>query len=285
MVKKTSKGKTKPVNRGLELAKLDQLITRIDGYSVPELQLEKSLEECRQLNDQFSLVHVEALDIEAPQDYSEYGSYLRRIKVVQKRLEEQRKQEKQPHLEEGRIVDAKFGGFAGFASRLFVLFDEAMTVWDKKQAELTRKKEVALREKQRKEQERLDKAAAKKAAKLEAEGRHDEADAVVEAVPILSTPVVEQTNVPKVAGVSKPTKHYRTEMSEGDIKVQEKLLRQAIEAWNANHLAPNLRNQIIPAEYWALDEKKLDAMARTLKGKLELPNVKVVDTPRRAVRV
>lgn len=278
-----SKSKTKPANRDGELAKLDQLITRIDGYAVPELQLDKSLEECRQLNDQFELVQVEALDIEAPQDYSEYGSYLRRIKVIQKRLEEQRKDEKQPHLEAGRVVDAKFGGFATFAGRLFVLFDKAMTVWDKKQAELQRKKEAQLREKARKEQERLDKAAAKKAAKLEAEGRQDEADAVVEAVPMVPTPVVEQTNVPKVAGISKPTEHYRAEMSEGDILTQEKRLAAAIAAWNSTK--KNNMTQIIPAEYWVLDIKKLDAMARSLKGKLELPNVKVVNTPRRAVRV
>jgi len=278
VVKKTTKTSA---NRGDEIAKLDELIKRVDGYVVPELQLEKSLEECRQLNDQFEHVHVEALDIESPQDYTEYGSFLRRIKAIQKRLEEQRKDEKQPHLEAGRVVDAKYGGFAGFADRLFVLFDEAMTVYDKLQAEIARKKEAALREKARKEQERLDKAAAKKAAKLEAEGRHDEADAVVEAVPQVPTPVVAQTNVPKVAGVSKPTKHYRTEMSEGDIKTQEKRLAAAIAMWNAN----NEDKQIISAEYWMLNEKTLDASARNLKEKFSQPNVKVVNTPRRAVRV
>ncbi len=268
-------------NRSDELAQINQLIERLDGSSVPELNLDKSLEECRQLNDQFEHVHVETLDVETPLDYTEYGSILRRVKVIQKRLEEQRTTEKAPILADGRVVDAKFKGFAGFASRIFVLFDDSMTKWDRSQEALRRTKEVALREKARKEKERLERAAEKKAKALEAKDRQDEADAVREAVPEIPTPVVEQTNVPLIAGVSKPTKHYRAEITEAGLKTQKILLDKAIQEWNLK----SPEHRIIPVEYWALDEKKLDGMARTLKGELELPDVKIVDTPKRAVRV
>ena len=282
---KTKKPEPKP-DRAKELAEIDALVHRLDTQFVPELTLETSIEECRQLADRFELVHTEVLDVESPQHYSDYGSFLRRVKTIQKRLEEQRVNSKEPHLIAGREVDARFKAFQNLADRIFVLFDEAMTVWDKLQETKRKKEEARLREIARKEEERLNRAAEKKAKKLEEQGREDEADAAREAVPSSPMPVVAQTNVPKVAGVSKPTKYYRAEMSDEDIRVQENRLGIAIAEYNAQRAANNdPKKQIIPPEYWVLDQKKLDAMARTLKGKLELPNVKVVDTPKRSVRV
>lgn len=280
------KAKTKPPqpDRAKELAEIDALVHRLDTQIVPELTLEASIEECRQLADRFELVHTEVLDVESPQHYSEYGSFLRRVKTIQKRLEEQRIHSKEPHLIAGREVDARFKAFQSFADRIFVLFDEAMTAWDNFQETKRKREEARLREIARKEEERLRRAAEKKAKKLEEQNREDEADAVREAVPSFSMPVVAQTNVPKVAGVSKPTKYYAAEMSEADVRVQENRLGKIITDYNLKNLNEP-KAQIIPVEYWMLDRKKLDAMARTLKGKLELPNVKVVDTPKRSVRV
>jgi hypothetical protein len=272
--------KTEPTTetRDIELGKLDAMVEQLNKYSVPELQLDKSLEECRQLNDKFEHIQVEALKIDSPVVYTDYGSFLRRIKDIEKKLEEQRVNEKAPHLEAGRVVDAKFRGFQDFATRLRKMFDRAMSVWDQEQETIRRKKEAALREKARKEQERLDRAAAKKAAKLEAQGKADEADAVREAVPQVPTPVVEQTNIPKVAGVSK-TKRYKAEVN---VEKQEKLLIEIIKLWNAQAQAKE--KQLIPGEYWILDEKKINAQARNLKGKLELPDVRVVDEDSRSIR-
>lgn len=282
MAKKASKKKPAAPKRATELGKATDLIERLNKYSVPELQLDKSLEECRQLNDQFELVKVEALEVESPQHYTDYGSLLRKIKTVEKRLEEQRAEQKAPHLEGGRVVDAKFKGFQGFAVRLRRLFDDAMSVYDKQQEFNRREEERKLREKARKEKERLERAAEKKAAKLEAAGKEDEADAVREAVPEIPTPVVEQKNVPKVAGVSS-TKRYAAELTEENEKKQEKLLRAAIAAWNLDE--KNEKRQIIDVEYWTLDRQKLSAVARSLKGKLDQPDITVVDSNSRSVRV
>lgn len=281
---KKANAKKKPTekDRSAEIVKLDKLVETLDGYAVPELQLEKSLEECRILNDQFELVKVEALAVASPGHYTQYGSFLRRIKAIEKKLEEQRVGEKQPHLEAGRVVDAKFKGFATFATRLRKLFDREMTTWDREQERLRREEEARLREKARKEQEKLDKRAEKKAAKLEAEGKQDEADNVRESVPVVPTPTVEQTNVPKVAGLSK-TKRWSAEVTEEARKKQETLLADVIKKWNA--FPENKNAQLIPGEYWTLDEKKIGAMARALKGKLELPDVKVIDEDSRSVRI
>lgn len=276
---KTTKAK-KPTREN-ELAVVETLLTRLDGYAVPALQLEKSVEECRQLNDQFEHVVVEAIAVETPQHYTDYGSFLRRIKTIEKRLEEQRVEQKATPLEECRRIDAKFKGFAGFAERLRKTFDKAMTLWDNEQEAKRAAEERRLREAARKKQEALDRAAEKKAAKLEAKGKEDEADAVREAVPVISAPVVKQSNVPKVAGVSK-TKRYGAEVTAKDIDQQKMRLKQAIDQWNASH---EFDLQLIPIEYWGLDVQKIGAMARALKGELKLPNVKIVDSNSRSIRV
>ena len=274
MAKKKTNSKPKPVDRSTEVIKLDKLVETLGSYDVAKLQLDKSLEECRQLNDQFELVKVEALEVDSPSVYTQYGSFFRRIKAIERKLEEQRVKEKEPHLQGGRVVDAKFKGFAAFAVRIRKLFDGCMTTWDKEQERLRREEESRLREKARKEQEKLDKRAAKKAEKLEAAGKAEEADAVREAVPVVPTPTVEQTNIPKVAGITK-TKRWGAEITDEAIEKQSKLLIDVIKQWNALPQAKD--KQLISGEYWTLDIKKLGAMARALKGKLELPDVKVID--------
>ncbi|MCP4878282.1 MAG: hypothetical protein GY896_22750 [Gammaproteobacteria bacterium] len=265
-------------DRDKEIERLDQLVLSLDGFSIPAIALEQSLEECRSLNDKLGLVRVEALKIDSPALYTDYGSFFRRIKDIEKKIEEQRIKDKAGPLEEGRRIDAKYGGFKDFAKRLRTVFDYAMNIWDREQKRIQREEEVRLREKARKEQEKLDLRAEKKAAKLEDEGKTDEADAVREAVPIVPTPTVAPADIPKVAGVTK-VKRWKAEITAEALDKQEKLLIEMIKSWNA--WPKNRGKEIIPGEFWSLDVKAINAMARSLKGKLELPDVDVFDADTR----
>lgn len=270
---------TKP-NRDEELGKVTALISQIESTNVAELGLEASLEEVRSLNDRLELVQVEALAIDAPSTFSEYGGLMRKVKKIENRLEEERTEAKAPHLEASRKVDAMFKGFQSFAERIRKTVWKAMKDYEDEEERKRRAKEAALREKARKEQERLQRAAEKKAAKLEAKGDEEAAAEVLNNVPEVPTPVVEQTNVPKVSGVS-GTKRYFIEMSDRDIETQEARLRECIAAWNKAH---DEKEQIISGEYWVIDHKALGAMARSLKGKLTQPNVKVTSERTPSVR-
>jgi hypothetical protein len=278
MAKKKTNSKPTVDERNAEIERIDKLITTLDGYSVPALPIDRSLEECRSLNDKLALVKVDALEIDSPTLYVDYGALFRRCKAIEKKLEEQRVNEKAPHLEAGRVCDAKYKGFSDLTARLRKLIDKCLGAWDAEQERIRRQTEKELRERARKEQERLDRAAAKKAAKLEEQGKEDEADAVREAVPQVPTPVVEQSNIPKVAGVSK-RKNWTAEITAEALDKQEKLIIEMIKSWNS--FPANKNKQIIPGEYWSLDVKKIGAMARSLKGKLELPDVNVFDADSR----
>lgn len=281
MAKKVSKKwKASGPTLSSEISKLDDLIVQLDGYAVPTLNQERSVEECRQLNDMLEHVHLEAIAIDTPTLYTEYGSFLRRIKGIQDKLELQRKDEKESFLVGGRLVDAKFKGFAGIALRLRGVFDKAMTVWDRAQESIRRAEEAKLREEARKEREKLEKQAEARAKRLEKKGQDEEAAEVRESVPEVPIPTVAPSNVPKVSGVSK-TKRWSAEISAEGKAIQRKRLVMAIDRYNAAF--PD--SQIIPPEYWELDEQKISAMARTLKGTLSLPNVKVIEGSSRSVRV
>lgn len=275
-----AKNKNGKPNRDEELIKVNALIAHIENTNVAELGLEASLEEVRSLNDRLELIQVEALAIDAPSTFTEYGGLMRSIKKVEKRLEEERTEAKAPHLEASRKVDAMFKGFQTLAERIRKTVWNAMKAYEDEEERKRRAKEAALREKARKEQERLQRAAEKKAEKLEAKGDEEAAAEVLNNVPTVPTPTVEQTNVPKVSGVSS-TRHYYVEMTDKDIETQEARLRECIVAWNKSH---DEKNQLIAGEYWSIDHKALGAMARSLKGKLTQPNVKVVSERTPSVR-
>lgn len=115
-------------------------------------------------------------------------------------------------------------------------------------------------ERQRAEAEQLAEAAA-----LELEGRHEEAEAMIEA-PVVPAPVMVNSIVPKVSGMSKPRDNYQAEIFD------MKALAKAVGAGK------------VPVEMIEGNMTNLNAMAKVRKEGLNYPGVRVVNRPKSSFR-
>lgn len=116
------------------------------------------------------------------------------------------------------------------------------------------------------EQRRLaETAVIEEAAALEKDGRVEEAQALIEA-PVAVAPVAVATNVPKVAGVSRPRDNWTAEVT------NFQLLIKAV----AEGKVPTMAVQA--------NMTFLNQQARSMKGQLSYPGVRVRNDPKAAFR-
>ncbi len=224
------------------------------------------------------LVAADHFVVENPAQYEDAATFLKNVTAQRKALEEERVNLKAGALETCRRIDAFFKTPRERLDRAIDSVKKVMIEYNDKQEAIAREERRKAEEAARKERERIQKEAAQqeerariacekaeaKAAELEAEGRAAEAEAKREAaeeaeakkqreadrkremadqiVAIPVTPTAEKTS-----GISKP--------KTWDFEIEDE---------NA-----------IPREYLIVDEKAVRGVVKAMKGKTNIPGVRV----------
>lgn len=134
--------------------------------------------------------------------------------------------------------------------------------WQREQERLRLEEQRRLEEEERK---RAEAEALEEAVALEREGRHEEAEMLIEA-PVYVAPVVVNSAVPKLYGVSKPRDNFQAEI------------------FDLRALAKGVVEGKVPIDAIQGNEQFLNAMARARKGTLDYPGVRVVNRPKSAFK-
>lgn len=173
--------------------------------------------------------------------YEFAGEHLRNLKSMQKQI----KGELNPSIEKANAAHKEL---TGLRKRHLEPVQNAesslkskMAAWHAEQERIRREEERRLREEERKreEEKRLAEAEA-----LEKQGKEEEAIAVIEQ-PVVTAPVVVKSTTPKVEGVS-----------------MRETWRFVVK-----------KESLIPRQFLMVDEKKLGAHARSMKGAANVPGV------------
>lgn len=190
-------------------------------------------------------------------EYSDAATQLKDIKAKAKELEDTRKGITGPMDEaKKRVMDF-------FRRPLQCLVDaektikDGMIAFDKEQDRLRKAEEARLAEEARKEQERLDKTAEKKAEKAEAKGNEEKAAEIRNGVPVVTAPVLADTK-PKVTGIT------RRSTWSGEVVDKMELIKAVAEGR-------------APATLLDVNTTVLNQMARALKSEMAYPGVRAVE--------
>lgn len=196
-------------------------------------------------------------------EYQGAASQLKTIKAKAKELEETRKGITSPMDEAKKRVMDFFRAPLQFLSDAEQIIKRGMIAYDLEQEKKRREEEALLRELARKEQERLEKAADKKATKAEGKGEIEKADEIRNNVPIIPMPILP-AGTPKISGITKRTVWSGT-------VIDKMALIRAVAAGQA------------PASLLDINTTVLNQMARALRGEMAYPGVKAVETQQIAV--
>jgi len=188
------------------------------------------------LTIEFSVVSAE--------DYIQAGEQRKIIKRREKEIDALRRSLTKP-LDESK---AKIMDFFRPALEQLALADQylenSMLSWKQEQERIRKAEEERLQALAIKKQERLLELANKRAAKWEAKGKSDKAQAILDSVPVVPIAAVE-SKVPKIAGVSTRTDWKHRIVCEASI----------------------------PREWLIPDDKKIAAFARATKGTITIPGI------------
>lgn len=202
------------------------------------------------------LTLAQGFTIATNEEYTSAAEQLKAVKAKFKQLEEARKSITSPMDEAKKRVMDFFRNPLQALTDAEGIIKRSMIAFDNEQERLRKAEEARLQEIARKEQERLDKAAEKKAATAEAKGDTAKAEGIRQSVPVIQAPVLAD-NKPKVAGISMKTTWSG--------KVVDKMaLIQAVAEGKA------------PATLLDVNTVALNQMARTLKGEMNYPGVEAV---------
>ena len=182
--------------------------------------------------------------IDGPEMYGLAADELKSIKAKAKDLDEMRKSMTRPLDDAKKRIMDFFNKPLSFLTEAESLIKRSMLTYDREQERKRQEEEARLRELARQEQERLRKEAEEKAAALIAEGKAEEAAEIKQDVPVVPLPTV-RTEQPKVAGISR---------------------RQV---WKARVIDPTK----VPRDYLMVNEKALDALAKSTKGEIKVDGV------------
>lgn len=184
---------------------------------------------------------AEGIIVDSPESYSLAGEYVRYIKTRRKKITELFREAKQAsdHAHKTIVATEKKEDIPAAQAEMIV--KDKMAVWRAEEERKRRAEEQRLRAIAQKEEE--DRRLAE-AARLEAEGKQQQAEAIIGA-PVTAPVVVVPTQVPKVAGVS-TTIH-----------------------WKFRIFDPAM----IPPEYMMPDEKKIGAYARSMRAAAQMQGV------------
>lgn len=195
--------------------------------------------------------------ISTVEQYAGAATQLNEIKAKSKELEEKRKGIVGPMNEAVKRVNEFFRAPLQFLADAEAAIKRSMITFDNEQNRIRREEEARLQEIARKEQERLTKAAEKKAATAEAKGDTWKAEEIRESVPVVAAPVL--ADKPKVAGIA-----MRTTWS-GEVTNKMELIKAVAEGK-------------APATLLDVNMPALNQMARALKEEMNYPGVKAVSS-------
>lgn len=212
--------------------------------------------------------------VTTPEEYERASELRREVKLAEKNIDEAKRKIVDPINEALKQVRSFFRPFEDACTKALTAIDSEMRAYTRREEEKRRAEEQRLRELAAKEQERLKREAERKAQKAESKGQDIKAAEIRSSVPIISTPVIERSSVPKVAGM-KVRSNWKARLL--DPRRQRDLLKVAIEEFNQRRLAG--QPKLMRAEFWAIDEQSLGAHARTTKGELPVPDVEFYDEP------
>lgn len=182
--------------------------------------------------------------IDGPEMYELAATELKTIKGKAKELDELRKSMTRPLDDAKKRIMDFFAKPLQFLNDAEGLLKRSMLTYDREQERKRQEEEERLRAAARAEQERLQKEADERAAALAAEGKAEEAIEVAAAVPVIPLPTV-QVERPKVAGIS----HRQN--------------------WKARVVDP----MKVPRQFLMVDEKALNAYAKSTKGAVPVEGV------------
>lgn len=190
----------------------------------------------------------------------EYGGAVIQLKAVKakaKELEESRVSMTKPLDTSKKTIMDFFRKPLQFLTDAETSIKRAMLTFDNEQARIRREQEAKAQEAARKEQDRLDKLAEKKAEKAEAKGNTEKAEEIRASVPVVPVPIMAAA--PKVQGIS-------TRTTWGGKVTDKMALIKAVAAGQA------------PASLLDVNMPALNQMARALKGEMNFPGVEAVAT-------
>ena len=227
--------------------------------------------------------HLSTLDIpsdlETQQDYVNAGELRKDIKRSQSAIDIAKKKITGPLNEALKNVRALFRPWEDSATLALRSLDGAMTRFERREEQARRDEEARLRKIQEREREKATRRAEKAAEKAEEKGDTIKAVAIRNTVSIAPPPVVIPSSVPKIDGMGN-RKAWKFRLAAPE--QQKQLLRKAIASYNAG-LADG-QTELMPAEYWSIDEKTLGSVVRSTKGQIDIPGVEVFSETIRPTR-
>lgn len=188
------------------------------------------------------LHEARGLRVQTAEDYDEAAALRRQIKSAIDQAEAERKGQKEPFLRQSQAIDRAFKPAIEAFESAISLLDRTMREYRAAEEAKRKAAELKARELAEKERQRLEKLAAKAAAK----GLEDTAGELARAADSVPTPVIE-THVPKVDGLS------------------------ARLTWKFEITDPDA----IPREYLAVDEQAIGRVVRALKQNCRIPGIRV----------
>ena len=229
-----------------------------------------TIDEARELVDQFA-DRIVGFIVNTPQTHLDAAEFLRTLQSATVNLETARKSEKQPHLDEGRVVDEKWkptqGKLAGLKAELGKTIIDYEDDVRRQRAEAERTARIAQLEAEQKERDKLE----AKAAKVEKKGD----DLGAEQIRDMKAAVVVVPPPPRKAPPPEPAKVKgvnRSETWSAEVRPnQVALLAAAVKKWNKKC---DLGDELLPAAYWEPNQKALDKFAEKTKGAVELDGVR-----------
>lgn len=245
---------------------------------VEALKLTEQEEEKLQTTNELT-EEANALQVVDPDTHTEASDLLVRLQTKKREIEDIRDHQLEPiksakrEIEEARKrVVAFFDQPLNALARVKRELDQRMISWrqaERRKAQLEAEK---ARAKLLKEQEAERKKKEKIAASLEKKGLAEDAAEVRDRIAVepAPAPVVVTPPIETVKGASvKITK--RAKVNE---VVQRGFLAAAVEKWNETHTS---EFHIVPADYWQLNQKALDAFGQKTEGQVQVPGVEWYD--------
>ncbi len=181
------------------------------------------------------------------------GDDLKAVKALAKQLEEKRTAITQPLNQALREINALFKPAKDWLKQAEHLLKDKLLAYQAEQDRVARELQAKAEALARKEREKLE----RRAAKAEAKGKAEKAEVLRQVAETKTAPVIESA-APKVAGI------IRRDVWKAEITDKEALLIHIVRE----------RPDLLPLV--KIDQSALNAQARRLKDKLNLPGVKTV---------
>lgn len=193
-----------------------------------------------------------AITIKSAEDYQDVGDFLTYIAQCRAQVKALFEDAiKSAHAAHKTVINARDSLDRPLADAETTVKDR-MLFWEREQECIRREREARLREEALRQEEERKK---QEIEELRASG-HELAAQQVEAMPVAPPPVVVPSAVPVVKGVS------------------------TRKGWDWRIVNANL----IPREYWSVDEKKIRAVVKQLGPDCKIPGIEVFEVSTKAVR-